>query len=88
MAYLSEDTQMTSKFAAIGLGALIALAPLATLAQTAPTASATTEAKPVAAPAGSHKSQMRHMGNMSKQHARAGAHHMHKMGTAASAPKP
>ena len=77
---------MTSKFAAIGLGALIALAPLATLAQTAPTAPAATEAKPMAAPSGSHKSQMRHM---TKQHARAGAHHMHKMGTTpASAPKP
>ena len=80
---------MTSKFAAIGLGALIALAPLATLAQTAPTAPAATEAKPMAAPSGPHKSQMRHTSNMSKQHARAGAHHMHKMGTTpASAPKP
>ena len=80
---------MTNRFAAIGLGALIALAPLATLAQTAPTAPAATEAKPMAAPAGSHRSQMRHRSNMSREHARAGAHHMHKMGTApASAPKP
>ena len=81
---------MTSKFAAIGLGALIALAPFATLAQTAPTAPAATEAKPMAAPSGPHKSQMRNTSTMSKQHAaRAGAHHMHKVGTTpASAPKP
>jgi hypothetical protein len=80
---------MTNRFAAIGLGALIALAPLATLAQTASPAPASTEAKPMAAPSGSHRSQMRHTRNMSKQHARAGAHHMRKMGTTpASAPKP
>ena len=79
---------MTNKFAAIGLGTLIALAPLATLAQTAPTAPAATGAQPMAAPSGSHRSQMRHRSNMSRQHARAGAHHMHKMGTTASAPKP
>ena len=74
---------MTNRFAAIGLGALIALAPLATLAQTAPAAPSGSH---MAAPSGSHMNQMRHRRNMSKEHARAGAHH--KMSTAPAAPKP
>jgi hypothetical protein len=34
---------------------------------------------PAAAPSGSHKSRMRHQANMSKERARASAHHMHHM---------
>jgi hypothetical protein len=33
----------------------------------------------IGAPTGSHQSQMRHRSNMSKERARASAHHMHHM---------
>ena len=39
----------------------------------------------MSAPTGSHQSQMRRRSNMSKERARASAHHMHHMRTA---PKP
>ena len=39
------------------------------------------------APTGSHRSQMRHRSNKSKERARASAHHMHHM-RHKSAPKP
>ena len=84
---------MLTKFAAIGLGAIIALSPFAAFAETdqqlAQAAPAGAEAAPAAAPTGSHKSQMRHRSNTSKERARASAHHMHKMKTTppATAPK-
>jgi hypothetical protein len=74
---------MLNKFAAIALGAVIALSPLAAfaetdqqLAQAAPAATGTSSAT---APSGSFKSQMRHRSNMSKERARASAEHMRKM---------
>jgi hypothetical protein len=68
---------MLKKIALIGFGAAIAFTPLPTIAQTsaAPAASA-----PAAtAPTGSHRSQMRHRANLSKERARASAHHMRHM---------
>ncbi len=73
---------MLNKIALLGVGAALALAPLSAFAQTdqstapaAPGASAT----PAAAPSGTHRSQMRHRSNMSKERARASAKHMHHM---------
>ena len=73
---------MLNKIALLGVGAVLALAPLSAFAQTdqstapvAPGASAT----PAAAPSGTHRSQMRHRSNMSKERARASAKHMHHM---------
>jgi hypothetical protein len=73
---------MVNKLTAIGLSAVIALSPCVALAgtdqqlaQAAPAAGAS----PTPAPTGSHKSQMRHRSNMSKERARASAEHMRKM---------
>ena len=78
---------MLNKIAAIGFGATIALSPLAAIAQTDQSAPAAT-GQSMAAPSGSHKSQMRHRSSRSNQRARASAHHMHKMRTTPAAPKP
>jgi hypothetical protein len=70
-----EENAMLKTLALIGVGTAIAFTPLPTIAQTAPAANA-----PAAtAPTGSHSSQMRHRANMSKERARASAHHMHHM---------
>jgi hypothetical protein len=71
---------MVNKFVAISLGALIALAPVATMAQTDTTAPAAKSTS-----TGSHRAHHRRQHNMSKERARAGAHHVHKKMT--SAPK-
>ena len=81
---------MMNTFAAIAVGALMALSPLAALAQTdgqapiqmAQAAPAATSAH--AAGGGSHRSHLRHSGNTHKERARAGAEHMRqmRMGTA------
>ena len=80
---------MLNRTVAIGIAAIIALSPLAALAQEqlAQAAPAATGEK-MAAPSGSHKSQMRHKRSQSHQRARASAHHMHKMRTTPAAPKP
>jgi hypothetical protein len=69
---------MLKTIALIGLGAAVAFTSIPAMAQTdqsAPAASA-----PAAkAPTGSHRSQMRHRANMSKERARASAHHMRHM---------
>ena len=70
-----EENAMLKMIALIGVGTAIAFTPLPTIAQTAPAASAAA----ATAPMGSHKSQMRHQANMSKERARASAHHMHHM---------
>jgi hypothetical protein len=70
----SKGTAMLKKYAAMGLGALIALAPLAVLPQAAQAATETPMVH-----SGSHKSHVRHKSGMSKHHARSSAHHMHKM---------
>jgi hypothetical protein len=70
----TKGTAMLKKYAAMGLGALIALAPLAVVPQAAQAATETPMMH-----SGSHKSHMRHKSGMSKHHARSSAHHMHKM---------
>ena len=70
-----EENAMLKMIALIGVGTAIAFTPLPTIAQTAPAASAAA----ATAPMGSHKSQMRHQANMSKERARASVHHMHHM---------
>jgi len=71
---------MLTKFAAIGLSAVIALSPLAALAETdqqfAQAAPAAGAASSTAAPTGSYRSGMRHNSNTHKERARAGAEHM------------
>ena len=81
---------MLNKIALLGVGAVLALAPLSALAQTdqstapaAPGASATR----AAAPSGTHRSQMRHRNNISRERARASAEHMRHMNKSATPPK-
>ena len=68
---------MLKMIALIGLGTAIAFTPLPTIAQTsaAPAASAPSATTPT----GSHRSQMRHRANVSKERARASAHHMRQL---------
>ena len=73
---------MLKKYAAMGLGALIALAPLAVLPQAAQAATEKAMTHSTKMHSGSHKSQMRHRSSMSKHPARESAHHMHSMRTA------
>jgi len=73
---------MLNKYAAMGLGALIALAPLAVLPQAAQAATEKAMTHSTKAHTGSHKSHMRHKSSTSKHHARSSAHHMHKKMTA------
>jgi hypothetical protein len=71
---------MINTFAAIGLGAVVALAPLAAHAETYQLAQvAAAPAATSHTPTGSHRSQMRHRSNLHKEQARAGAEHMRKM---------
>ena len=72
-----EENAMLKTIALIGLGTAIAFTPLPTIAQT--DQSAAPAASTATAPTGSHKSQMRHRSNMSKERARASAHHMRHM---------
>jgi hypothetical protein len=69
---------MLEKFAAIGLGAAIALAPLAALAESAPPP-ATHHHRAVHQPTRSHRNEMRQRHNASKDRARAGAAHVRTM---------
>jgi hypothetical protein len=70
---------MLKTIALIGVGAAIAFAPLPTIAQTDQSAAPAATAPAATAPTGSHRSQMRHRANMSKERARASAHHMRHM---------
>jgi hypothetical protein len=89
-ALASKETAMINKYVAMGLGAFIALAPVAAFAQATPD---TTTAAPMAKPAthgtkGSHRRHTRRQARTAAHHARASAHHKHKMSTApAAAPK-
>ena len=77
---------MVNKFAAIGLGALIALSPLAALAQTDQSAPAGAAPAAGAAPTtGTHRAMTK---SRSHHHSRSTAHHMHKMGTKPSSSAP
>jgi hypothetical protein len=76
------------KTIALILGTAIAFMPLPTIAQTYQSAAPTASAPAAAAPTGSHKSQMRHRANLSKERARASAHHMrHMQSKPATTPK-
>src|SRR5271154_949392 len=83
---------MVKIFAAMGLGALVALSPLAAMAQSDGTtepmqvAQATTSSAH-AGGGGSHSRHLRHSRNTHKERARAGAEHMRQMRTAPAAPK-
>ncbi len=68
---------MLKTIALIALGSAIAFTPLSAVAQSS--AAPAAGASAAVAPTGSHKSQMRHRSNMSKERARASAHHMHHM---------
>jgi hypothetical protein len=70
---------MLKTIALIGVGAAIAFTPLPTIAQTDQSAAPAASAPAATAPTGSHRSQMRHRANMSKERARTSAHHMHQM---------
>jgi hypothetical protein len=70
---------MLKTIAFIGLGGAIAFMPLPALAQTYQSAAPAASASAATAPTGSHKSQMRHRANLSKERARASAHHMRHM---------
>jgi len=85
---------MVRMFAAIGLGALVALAPLAAAAQSDGTAQPMQVAQATlpatsahAGGGGSHRRHLRHSANTHKERARAGAEHMRQMHTAPATPK-
>lgn len=69
---------MFKTFAAIGLGAAVALTPLAALAQNTPPP-ATSHYQAAHKPTGSYRSEMRKRHSSSKDRARAGAEHMRMM---------
>jgi hypothetical protein len=70
---------MLKTIALIGVGTAIAFAPLPTIAQTYQSAAPAVSAPAATAPTGSHRSQMRHRANLSKERARASAEHMRHM---------
>jgi hypothetical protein len=70
---------MLKTIALMGLGAAVAFTSLPAFAQTGQPTAPTASAPAATAPTGSHKSQMRHRANLSKERARASAHHMRQM---------
>ena len=78
---------MLKAIALIGVGAAIAFTPLPTIAQTDQSTAPAAGAPAATAPTGSHRSQIRHRANMSRERARASAHHVRHMRHKA-APKP
>jgi hypothetical protein len=77
---------MINKYAAMGLGALIALAPVATVQVAQAATDNTSMAAPTTGHTGSHKGHVRRKGHTAGHRARASAHHMHKMRNAPAAP--
>jgi len=67
---------MLKTIALLGLGAAVAFTSLPASAQTDQSAALQASAPASTGPTGSHKSQMRHRANMSKERARASAHHV------------
>jgi hypothetical protein len=67
---------MLKTIALLGLGAAVAFTSLPAMAQTNQSAVPAASAPAGTAPTGSHKSQMRHRANLSKERARASAHHV------------
>lgn len=70
---------MFKTIALLGLGAALSFASLPAIAQTDQSTTPAASAPAAAAPTGSHRSQMRHRANMSKERARASAHHIRQM---------
>jgi hypothetical protein len=70
---------MLKTIALMGLGAAVAFTSLPAIAQTYQSAAPAASTPTSTAPTASHKSQMRHRANMSKERARASAHHMRQM---------
>ena len=60
----------------MGLGAAVAFTSLPFVAQTYQPAAPAASAPPATTPTESHRIQMRHRANVSKERARASAHHM------------
>lgn len=70
---------MLKTIAFVGLGMAIAYTPLPSMAQTDQSAAPAASAPAATTPTGSHKSQMRHRAQLSRERARASAHHMRHM---------
>jgi hypothetical protein len=70
---------MLKTIALIGVGAAVAFTSIPAIAQTYQSATPAASAPAATAPAGSHRRQMRHRANMSRERARASAHHMRHM---------
>ena len=71
---------MLKTIALLGLGAAVAFTSLPAIAQTNQPTAPSASAPASTAPTGSHKSQMRHRANFSKERARASAHHVRHLG--------
>ena len=67
---------MLKTIAVLGLGAAVAFTSLPAFAQTDQSAALQASAPVSTGPTGSHKSQMRHRANMSKERAKVSAHHV------------
>ena len=67
---------MLKTIALLGLGAAVAFTSLPAFAQTDQSVAPAAGTQASAGPTGSHKSQIRHRANMSKERARASAHHV------------
>ena len=67
---------MLKTIALMGVGAVVAFTSLPAIAQTYQPAAPAASAPSATTPTGSHRSQMRHRANVSKERARASAHHM------------
>ena len=67
---------MLKTIALLGLGAAVAFTSLPAFAQTDQSAALQASAPVSTGPTGSHKSQMRHRANMSKERAKVAAHHV------------
>jgi len=74
-----EKHAMLKTIALMGLGAAVAFTSLPAIAQTYQSATPAASAPSATTPTGSHRSQMRHRANMSKERARASAHHMRQV---------
>jgi hypothetical protein len=67
---------MLKTIALFGLGATLAFTSLPAVAQTNQSTATAASARISTAPAGSHKSQMRHQAKLSKERARTSAHYV------------
>ena len=77
---------MLKTIALLGLGAAVALTSLTAIAQTNQSAAPAASAPASTNPTGAHKNQMRHRANLSKERARASAHHVHHLRSKTATP--